>query len=114
MPQSLDALPFQVDHIRAIKHHGPTVLDNLALSCCDCNRFKGSDLSGFDLELNVVTRLYHPRSDVWHEHFQWDDAVLLGITPVGRVTIDVLNINMTDRVEHRRVLIAAGLFNCDQ
>lgn len=30
---SVDALPFQVDHIIAEKHHGPTAEGNLALSC---------------------------------------------------------------------------------
>jgi hypothetical protein len=29
----LDVLPFQIDHIIAEKHHGPTVAENLALSC---------------------------------------------------------------------------------
>jgi hypothetical protein len=35
---------------------------------------------------------------------------LLGRTAVGRTTIDVLNINYPDRVEHRRLLIAEGVF----
>src|SRR5262245_11616754 len=91
LPQALHVLQFQIDHILALKHHGLTELDNLALSCCDCNVAKGPNISGFDFELNAVTRLYHPRRDAWHEHFQWRGAMLVGITPEGRVTVDVLN-----------------------
>jgi 5-methylcytosine-specific restriction endonuclease McrA len=29
--------PFQVEHVIARKHHGPTVLANLALACDRCN-----------------------------------------------------------------------------
>jgi len=33
MPQYLDDATFEIDHILAKKHHGPTVASNLALSC---------------------------------------------------------------------------------
>jgi hypothetical protein len=36
-------------------------------------------------------------------------AADVGRTPVGRTTIDVLNINISERVEHRLLLIQAGL-----
>jgi len=58
-----------------------------------------------DAESGQVTRLYHPRQDEWAAHFYWQGPVLAGRTPVGRVTTDVLNINLPERVEHRRVLI---------
>lgn len=38
----------EVDHVRAEKHGGATILNNLCLSCFDCNRQKGSDLSSVD------------------------------------------------------------------
>jgi 5-methylcytosine-specific restriction endonuclease McrA len=41
------ALPFQVDHIRALKHNGTTILQNLAYCCPDCNRYKGTDLGSY-------------------------------------------------------------------
>ena len=37
LPQSLDVLPFQIDHIIAEQHHGPTVAENLAFSCLNDN-----------------------------------------------------------------------------
>ncbi len=38
--EDLAWLPFQVDHIIAEKHGGPTTEDNLALSCFYCNSFE--------------------------------------------------------------------------
>ena len=40
VPREFDPLRFQVDHIVARKHRGPTELDNLAWSCFPCNSFK--------------------------------------------------------------------------
>jgi hypothetical protein len=39
--------------------------------------------------------------------------VLVGKTAIGRATIQVLRMNAADRVEHRRLLMAAGLFFLD-
>ena len=36
-------------------------------------------------------------------------SVLVGRTAVGRTSVDVLRINSSERVEHRRLLIAAGV-----
>jgi hypothetical protein len=55
-----------------------------------------------------LTRLYHPRRDIWNEHFRWAGGTLVGITPVGRTTVEVLAINHVYRVAAREVLIASG------
>jgi 5-methylcytosine-specific restriction endonuclease McrA len=36
---------FQVEHITSRKHGGPSEIDNLALACVFCNRYKGSDIA---------------------------------------------------------------------
>jgi HNH endonuclease len=110
LPQWLDLLPFQIDHIIAEKHHGPTEAENLALSCLNDNLHKGANIAGLDSETGALTRLFHPRQDIWNEHFAWVGTELMGRTAVGRTTIDVLAINMPERVEHRRLLQRAGLF----
>ncbi|MGO9471313.1 MAG: HNH endonuclease [Isosphaeraceae bacterium] len=33
LPQSLDVLPFQIDQVIAEQQHGPTVAENLTLTC---------------------------------------------------------------------------------
>jgi hypothetical protein len=110
LPDDLTTLPFQIDHIIAEKHGGPTILENLAYCCLHCNTFKGPNIAGVDQETQEVVRLFHPRQDIWEEHFAWDGPRLLGRTSIGRVTIAVLAINASYRLQVRQTLIAEGVF----
>jgi hypothetical protein len=110
MPQEHDVQPFQLDHIRAQKHSGRTTAANLALSCLPCNSFKGANVAGYDPESDELCPLFNPRVDNWDENFEWVGPRLSGKTAVGRTTIEVLRINLTERVEHRKLLIEAELF----
>jgi hypothetical protein len=49
--------------------------------------------------------LYHPRHHRWDEHFAWSDDFLLmiGLTPTGRATVDVLLLNRDGVVNLRRL-----------
>ncbi|MEQ8786293.1 MAG: HNH endonuclease signature motif containing protein [Pirellulaceae bacterium] len=113
MPQEFDLQPFQVDHIRAQKHSGATTAANLALSCLPCNSYKGANVAGYDPDDDQLQPLYNPRHDDWNEHFEWRGPVLRGKASVGRTTIQVLRINLPERVEHRRLLFDAGLLTFD-
>jgi 5-methylcytosine-specific restriction endonuclease McrA len=75
LPDAFVSTPFQIDHIIAEKREGPSTLDNLAWSCLDSNSFKGPNIAGRDLETEQTIRLFDPRQDVWHEHFNWDGPV---------------------------------------
>ena len=108
MPQQLDPLPFGVDHIRPQYHHGPTVASNLALACFNCNTFKGTNIAGYAPETSDMHPLFNPRTQSWDEHFWWNGPELKGKTPIGDTTINVLRINLPERVEQRRLLIATG------
>jgi hypothetical protein len=110
LPQAFSALPHELDHIRARKHHGPTCLENLCWACAYCNSAKGPNLSGYDPETRKVAELFNPRTEIWAENFEWNGAVLVGKTTTGRATIEVLGINRPERVEHRRLLMLAGAF----
>jgi HNH endonuclease len=110
MSQEFDDAPFEIDHIISKKHHGLTVSSNLALSCFHCNSFKGSNIDGRDLLTHKFSQLFNPRRHKWNRHFHWEGAYLRGRTAVGRVTIDVLNINDPLRVELRQELIEEGIF----
>ena len=100
--------PFQVDHIIAAKHGGPTVEGNLAWSCFYCNTYKGPNVAGWSPVEDEIVRLYHPRKDTWADHFEWSGPTLLGKTPVGNVTINVLRINHPDALAVRRTLLDLG------
>jgi hypothetical protein len=110
LPHQLTTLPHEVDHVVARKHGGLTIAENLCLACYPCNAYKGPNIAGIDPETGELYRLFHPRQDAWSQHFHWDGPVLVGITPVGRTTIAVLGVNLPERVQHRRLLIAAGVF----
>ena len=80
------------------------------LACAYCNSAKGSNVAGYDPVSGELTPLYNPRSNSWHEHFAWNGPVLRGLTPVGRTTVDVLRINDAERIQHRSLLMGAGLW----
>ena len=103
-------LSFHLEHIIAKKHHGSDHPDNLAWSCLECNAAKSSNLSGRDLMTGRVVVLFNPRRQRWSRHFEWEGARLVGLTPCGRATIDVLNINARHRIELRELLILGGVF----
>lgn len=110
MPQAADDASFEIDHIIARKHVGPTVAGNLCLSCFYCNSFKGTDLTGLEPKTRKITPLFNPRRHKWANHFRWQGAYLIGRTPIGRVTVALLHINDEYRVELREGLIEEGVF----
>ena len=82
----------------------------MALSCALCNKHKGSDLTSVDPETGDIIPLYHPRRDIWSEHFKLDQSRITALTPKGRVTIQLLQLNRPERVEERARLMEAGLY----
>jgi len=85
VPESMTLVTHEVDHIIAAKHGGATVLDNLALCCTLCNKYKGTDLASIDPASGEMNRLFHPRRDQWHEHFQLRGGMIVAITAVAMV-----------------------------
>jgi hypothetical protein len=100
----------EVDHIISEKHGGPTVLGNLAYACAYCNRNKGSDLGSIPPDTRQLVRFYNPRRDVWSEHFRIEDAVIIPLTDIGRVTERILRFNLSDRILERRELALLGRY----
>jgi len=108
LPDSVVLVSHEIDHVIARKHGGRTKVDNLALSCTLCNKYKGSDLTSIDPETGAVVLLYHPRRDRWGEHFQLDGARIIPRTPTGRATTRLLQLNRSERLAERELLILAG------
>lgn len=93
--------PHEVDHIVAEKHGGATDIDNLAFACWRCNRHKGSDLSSFDPLTRQLSPLFNPRTQVWSEHFSYEREKIVGLTPEGRTTVNLLRLNTEERLSER-------------
>lgn len=103
---------FHVEHIVAEKHRGETKLENLCLSCPQCNNFKGSDLTSIDPETDLITPLFNPRKQKWSEHFRLNGPIIEPLTSEGRVTVWTLRLNESQRVIERETLIEAGTYPC--
>jgi hypothetical protein len=99
---------FHTDHITPRKHGGSDDPSNLALACNRCNRHKGTNLTGIDPVSGNIVPLFHPRKDSWEVHFEFRGAAIIGLTPEGRTTVRVLNMNDPERLQLRQRLIIFG------
>lgn len=90
---------FHVDHIIPIASGGETVAANLALACVSCSLRKGAREFAISAETKEEIRIFHPRQDVWGDHFEWRGVRIIGITEKGSVTVELLNLN-------RRLILA--------
>jgi len=102
--------PYSVEHIIPSVKGGSNRLENLALSCMGCNGAKYTSTTGADPVSGNVVALFHPRTDVWQEHFAWshDGLQVIGTTPTGRATVAILALNREGVVNLRRLLAEAG------
>lgn len=101
---------FQVEHIISRKHGGSSDLENLALACVFCNRFKGSDIASLIPDNDNLIRFYNPRIDRWNEHFRLNAIVIEPLTEIGEVTIRILQMNHPDQISERQVLNRCGRY----
>jgi len=96
------------DHVIAEQHGGATTLENLALACGQCNRFKGPNIASVDPESGQIVPILNPRTDLWADHFHFESGRIIPLTPAGRATARLLNFSDQDREELRRKLWLAG------
>lgn len=100
----------EIDHILPRKHGGSDSADNLAYACAQCNRYKGSDFAAIDPETGEIVSLFNPRTELWAEHFRLDEFVIEAITPTGRATMRLLQLNQIDRLLLRQELYILGRY----
>jgi hypothetical protein len=93
LSQSGQEALFHVDHVVPITAKGETEIANLALACVSCSLRKGARQFANDPDTGMRTPIFNPRHDQWHLHFQWKGMQILGLTPVGRATIEALRLN---------------------
>jgi len=100
----------EIDHIVPVSANGETIEDNLCLACWRCNRTKGASTMGLDTETGKNVPLFNPRRQQWEDHFKWhrNGVEIVGLTSVGRATIDKLNMNNFFVVRSRTVWREGG------
>lgn len=110
MHQALQGATFHLEHIVPTSRGGSSDLANLAWACPACNLRKAARIEARDPDSGDVVPLFHPRLDRWPVHFQFRDHHLVGLTPVGRATVSMLDLNHPRRILIREAEELFGLF----
>jgi hypothetical protein len=93
---------FPIDRIISGQHGGQYTHENTALACHHCNKKKGPNIASVSPDLpRSIVPLFNPRSDVWAEHFEYRGHVIVGITPVGKATVELLDMNAPAKLRLR-------------
>lgn len=108
--EAVSGVHLTLEHIIPQSEGGQTEESNLWLSCRLCNENKGVLTEHPDLESGSVVSLFNPSTQKWSEHFAWNEAGthIIGRTPIGRATVDALNLNNEFRVRSRAIWVEAG------
>ena len=109
-PAKFATQSFAIEHILPTSRGGKTVMDNLALACPGCNGHKYDKTEAPDPVDGGLVTLFNPRQQQWLDHFKWseDFSHVVGLTPTGRATVSVLNMNRPGIVNIRLALFAIG------
>jgi hypothetical protein len=110
MHQNLQGATFHMEHIVPSARGGPKELANLAWSCPTCNLRKSDHEEGLDPLSAQKIALFNPRHDQWQTHFQWIGYLVEGLTPTGRATVTLLDLNHSKRIFIRKAEELFGLF----
>lgn len=102
--------PFPNDHIDPRSKGGSDKPSNLAFICNGCNWLKSDKTEGLDPKTGQLVPLFHPRKHDWIKHFKWTEGNLMvvGLTPIGRATIEALQLNREGVVNLRFALSIIG------
>jgi len=94
-PQHLVMARLEIEHIVPIARGGSDDESNLWLACPICNRYKSDKTEAQDPETGEAVPLFNPRTQDWFEHFRWsqDGLRVVGLTPVGRATVEALHLS---------------------
>lgn len=112
-PETIFNVPFEVEHIIPISKDGIDHESNWALACRACNLNKSNLVDGIDPVTQTHTPLFHPRQNIWTDHFAIEPASsirLVGRTPIGRATIEKLRMSSPLQLTARAQWIELGLF----
>jgi hypothetical protein len=101
-------IPLVIDHILPLSLGGDDEPGNLAAACYRCNEFKWAKTHDLDSATGELAPLFHPRQQIWSEHFEWVNGGthIAGLTPTGRATVAALRLNNEYVVESRALWIA--------
>jgi hypothetical protein len=108
--QGVIGMPLHIEHIIPEAVGGSSEIENLWLACPLCNNYKGTQTHAVDPVSGERILLFNPRTQDWHEHFEWsgDGIQVIGLTPTGRATVVALQLNRPFLLRARRRWVKAG------
>ena len=100
----------EIDHIIPKVDGGSDEAENLCLACPSCNRFKAVRKNTIDPITEISTPFFNPQLQIWEEHFAWneDASEIVGLTDIGRVTIEALKMNRVQLIRVRKMWVKLG------
>jgi hypothetical protein len=111
-PEAVFNMAFEVEHIIPTNRGGRNDESNWARACRSCNVYKSDCIEVFDADTRGIARLFHPRLDLWVDHFSFEKStgLIVGRTPVGRVTVARLQMNRSVQLAARQQWMRLRLF----
>ncbi|MCB8944649.1 MAG: HNH endonuclease [Ardenticatenaceae bacterium] len=110
MQEVVSGIPLTLEHIVPQAKDGSDETENLWLSCRLCNEAKHVLTEHQDPQTGEMVPLFNPRYQIWHDHFRWHEngTIMVGLTAVGRATIEALSLNSELRQRSRAIWVEAG------
>ncbi len=111
LPVAFSPASFNFEYIIPVVKQGETTLSNLAFSCGGCSAHKKDKVEALDPLTRQLSPLFNPRTAIWSDNFQWndDDSQIVGTSPAGRATAQLLKVNRIGNINLRRLLKLAGI-----
>lgn len=109
--ERVSGVPLTVEHLIPRAKGGNEDDKNLWMSCRLCNEAKGILTEAPDPETGEIVLLFNPRTQTWEKHFEWSEnhTQIIGITSMGRATVQALALNTAFRVRARALWVEVGL-----
>lgn len=100
----------EIDHVVPRSKGGTDDKSNLVAACPHCNSRKSNRVTAMDVESGVDVPLFNPLIENWDEHFAWQEngTEIVGLSAIGRATVNALEMNHPAMIAARAVWVAAG------
>ncbi len=112
MHQSLQGATFHVEHIILRSRGGKSEIENLAWACLGCNFHKSNRVEVTAPDDQEPVPPFHPRRHEWDEHFCSEGYQVIGITRIGRATVETLVLNHERRIKIRQDVLTSSSLYC--
>jgi hypothetical protein len=108
--ENVVSYPLHIEHLLPEAKGGKSDEENLWLSCSVCNNFKGTQTHAENPETGESLALFNPHTQNWSEHFAWNEGGthVVGLTLMGRATVNALKLNAPFRIISRQRWVSVG------